>query len=130
MKPVTLKKVKQDEAVELQAMVLRYSDRQAMNLNPQMSLLYFDTILQLDIMKRLVLIFRNKIESPASKFTLSLKPSEAVVLLYSCQYGYDDAPENIYTRTIAEKFKNEIDQQLKSLIIRTQSTPYSINLLY
>ena len=134
MKKIKIAKVKLKEITALQEFTSSYMSSLQENIKPQMDLNYFQDILELDLAKELFLLFRKKIESDSHTFTLNLKPAHAVLLLYICTYTeneiikelgkflddeceqqeQEDTPHR-FNLFVAMKFKNIIDQQVKSL---------------
>lgn len=134
MKKIKIAKVKLKEITALQEFTSSYMNSLQENIKPQMDLNYFQDILELDLAKELFLLFRKKIESDSHTFTLNLKPAHAVMILYICNYieneiikelgkyltdeceqqDKEDTPQRFHL-FVAMKFKNIIDQQVKSL---------------
>ena len=115
MKPVSLKKLGQDELAVLQEMVKVYSDELATKVKPQLTFQFYEFVLEVDILKRLFLTLRGKIEAGKLETSITLKASEAVVLLYACNYACNT--QNMYANVIGIKVQNFIDQELKSNIV-------------
>lgn len=128
MQPVKLSKVTLNHIVALQAGVEQYQNHLQNGLNPQMSLHYFDTVLQLDILVKIFRVFRSKIEGHAAKFTISLRPSEAVVLLYTCQHMETQYQDGSYESNTARIYKGILDQQLISLNKWKTTPPHALPL--
>ncbi|OIQ22020.1 MAG: hypothetical protein BM557_01180 [Flavobacterium sp. MedPE-SWcel] len=118
MKKIKLEKVSHSEVVALQSICQDYNRSLTIRLKPQLSVLYFETILYVDVLVKLVLFFRTKIENNRDTHNFSVTISQAVILLYSCQQTinlYCVDPRNEYLYHIAEKYKNLLDQKLKSI---------------
>jgi len=117
MKEVKLKKVTKEEVEILQQELGMYAEIIKLGFNYISIDEFLNALLISDIALRLWLSFRNKIESDKTKVTVTLKVSEAVVLFKCCYWPRDQRTH--YHAMIAEKFKNEIDQQLKSINVVT-----------
>lgn len=122
MKTVTLTKVERDEIKVLQQFCMLYVNRIEKQLNPQMTVTFYQLVMEADILRRLVVLFRSRLESDSVKYILKFKASEAAVLFFACQEWFklgDTAEETYpYKNHVAIKFTNGIDAQLKSILIR------------
>lgn len=114
MKDVRLLKVTEDEVQVLQSELYRYSELQRLGIHHWGNEEFYTALVTIDIAFRLWVTFRRKIESAQNSFTVRLKVSEAVVVLKCCYWNRDG--RNDYEKHVAEKYKNLIDQQLKSIV--------------
>jgi serine/threonine protein kinase len=73
---------------------------------------FFTAIILVDVSLRIWLLLRKKIESGNQRHSLTLKPQEAAAIVKCCLQSY---PTDRYTANALLQFKNELDQQLKSL---------------
>lgn len=82
---------------------------------PNKAFNYIEAIIEIDIAFRLWYLFRSKIESrtPNNGFNIKLRASEAAILLKCCLF--DHGNRSNYQMNVLEKYKLELDQQLKSL---------------
>lgn len=111
---VTLKKVDRFEVESLQEMVTVYMAAVEAEITVQLSLKFYDQILELDILKQLYLIFRKKIESHSYKFNITLRPHQAVLLLYAMTYCQNN--NNPFATMTINKYSEVIDNDLKSRV--------------
>lgn len=114
MSKLKITKVTADEIKVLYNGAYLYFVRLQDELKPQLTISYMDDVLRMCIAKRLYLKFRQKLEGDSTKYSLSLLPSEGVVLLYICQHIINNNNDE-YNINVADKNKNILDQQLKSL---------------
>ncbi|ESU28383.1 hypothetical protein FLJC2902T_17360 [Flavobacterium limnosediminis JC2902] len=117
MNKITLKKVQEKEMQVLQAELFKFHQiAESKYRNTTQSMMEFlEAIIEIDVAFRLWYLFRTKIESTNTKgSTLSLKASEAAILLMCCMpiYGQNRTE---YENHVLEKYKLVLDQQLKSL---------------
>lgn len=124
MKPVSLKKVSRGEAASLQEMVNVYCAYIEANITTQLTFSFYDQILECDILQQLFILLRKKIEGNADHFTVSLAPSEAVVLVYALTYC--NATTNEYAMMVIKKFTNLIDADLKNRITAKPVQPQKL----
>lgn len=115
MTSVSLKKVDRYEAASLQEMVKVYSDAIEEKINPQMSLQFYDHMHEVDILTELWFALRKKIEGRPKCFTLSLKVSHAVILIYAMSHC--KTTDNDYAKTVISKYCSAIDNDLKNRIL-------------
>ena len=127
MTPVSLKKVDRDEAASLQEMCKIYSEHILTKINPEITIKYYDYILEADILSEMYFLFRNKIEGPHQVFTVTLKVAQAVVLIYALNHCKHT--DNLYASGVITKFWNAIDKNLKDRIIIKPKTPLPVKLL-
>ncbi|MFP9114327.1 hypothetical protein ACLI1A_10305 [Flavobacterium sp. RHBU_3] len=116
--PVKFKKVKRDQAVELQALLTEYLQLQAQDLTHQQSVRFHSAVQDVALIIELYLVLRTKLESRKPQFSLSLKVQHAVILLFACNKCF--LQDGSYKSLTALVFINEIDQQLKSLNVNLQ----------
>src|SRR5688500_12292740 len=116
MRTVKLTKVTQEHVRALQIITANYAlDFKPFLGRPHETNDFVYSISDVDISHRLILSFRSKIESSSLIFTLSLKASEAVTLFNACSNARITTDDD-FVAHVAEIYKNEIDQQFKSLI--------------
>lgn len=113
MKNITLQNVTNEEVGTLQNIIFHYQAERERNLRSAPDLL--DAIICIDIALRLWLSFRSKFEKdePKNGFSISLKPSEAAVLLKCC---LNLSSADAFTLNVARKYSSILDQQVKSLV--------------
>lgn len=114
MKDVKLTKVSRDEVATLQAELHAYANIQRLGYNFWSNEDFLNAILAVDIAHRLWIFFRRKVEADQHQFSMRFKINEAVIILKCCYWPRDGRGE--YEKNVVEKYKNIIDQQLKSLI--------------
>lgn len=112
MRNITLKNVTNEEVSTLQQSLFDYQDHLSKNLRSAPDLL--NAIIYLDIAFRLWFSLRNKFEKqePKKGYSITLKPSEAAVLLKCC---LSITNADAFTLNVMRKFSSILDQQLKSL---------------
>jgi len=115
MTPVSLKKVSRGDASSLQEMVKVYSDSIHEKINQQLTITFYDQMLETDILSDLWFLLRTKIEGRLSQFSLSLKVPQAVVLVYALNHCIKT--DNEYAILIIKKYMAAIDKDLKGRII-------------
>ena len=121
MTPVSLKKVDRDEAASLQEMVNVYGAHVKAQINPQLALTFYGDMLEADILSDMFFLFRNKIEGHPNIFTVTLKVSQAVVLIYAMNHCQNT--ENLFAKQVISKYWNAIDSDLKNRIIIKAKDP-------
>ena len=114
MKQVKLSKVTLDEIKVLQAELSEFAEWQKMGLHFWSNEDFFNAIATVDTSLRMYYLLRTKIESGRNNFTMSFKIADAVAILKCCHWQRSE--RTIYEENIAMKYKNIIDQQLKSII--------------
>lgn len=112
MRKITLRNITPDEVKTLQDLVFEYQAERERTLRSATDLL--DAVICIDISLQLWVNFRNRIEkdTPKKGYTISLKPSEAAVLLKCC---IDQPISGDYAINVSRKFTSLLDQQIKSL---------------
>jgi hypothetical protein len=123
MNKVKFNQVPLDQLESLQAGLDNYWNSLAENIKPQMHFNFYDDVQQMDLVNKMFRAFRNKVENRQRRYRITLSPAEAVALLYSCQNTENNNDRTTFSGAMAAKYKNEIDQQLKSSILWTQQTP-------
>ena len=114
MKTIKFTKVERQELEVLQDELDKFRDIQSLGLCFWSIDEFLNALLSIDISFQLWLQLRKKIESENETFNLKFNVSEAVIILKCCHWKRDARTD--YQKLVAEKFKNSIDQQLKSLI--------------
>lgn len=116
MKKITLKNVTEEEVQVIQAELFHYQEWENHYLRQShREMKFLEAIMTIDVAFRLWYLFRTKIEAvmPAKGFTITLRASEAAVLLKCC--GFESGNRGPFEANIMEKYKLVLDQQLKSL---------------
>lgn len=116
MKKIILKEVQEKEVQVMQGELFLYHQIiESEFRQPHRSIRFLDAIMEIDIAFRLWYAFRTKIETimPKKGFTITLRASEAAVLLKCCLK--DHGNREPFTNNVMEKYKLVLDQQLKSL---------------
>lgn len=113
MRKIKIINVSNEEMQTLQQEVFEYQNILEKTFKTASNLL--DAIITLDIAFRLWFLFRTKIENqtPKKGFTISLKASEAAVLLKVCLWKNNNVGD--YERNVKLKYSHYLDQQIKSL---------------
>lgn len=112
MRQIKLKNVTQEELLTLQQETYEYQNLLEQTFRKSSD--FFDAIITLDIAFRLWFLFRTRIENqtPKNGYTISLKASEAAVLLKVCLYKNNTGE---FEKNVKVKYSHYLDQQLKSL---------------
>ena len=110
MKKVQLKKINTDEVNALRSEIVVFINRIYQQTIVEDFLL---GIMLLDLNVKLLFTLRNKVESGKKQFSFQISSSEAAAIIKCC---LQSKSENLYTKNCLEKFKNQIDHQLRSLI--------------
>ncbi|QEE49620.1 hypothetical protein FUA48_08500 [Flavobacterium alkalisoli] len=113
MKKVKLTKVTPDEIRVMQEQIFHYSEALRWNIKNLDIEDFLNVLASMDIGFRLWLTFRKRVESYQDKFTLTLKVSEAVVLLKCFMWPGENRTD--YEKNVTLKYKTIIDQQLKNI---------------
>ena len=95
---IVLKKIKKENIVIIQSELLkfiRYKVDNISNCNDYEK--YCNDIIVIDVLQSMFYILRGKIESPKGVSNIALSPSQAVILLFCCQWKRED-------RTQEQKF--------------------------
>jgi hypothetical protein len=93
---IVLKKIKKENLVIIQSELLkfiRYKVDNISNCNDYEK--YCNHIIVIDVLQSMFYIFRTKIESPKRLSNIALSPSQAVVLLFCCQWERVDKAEEL-----------------------------------
>lgn len=91
---IVLKKIKKENIVIIQSELLkfiRYKVDNISNCNDYEK--YCNDIIVIDVLQSMFYIFRGKIESPKVLSNIALSPSQAVILLFCCQWKREDRTE-------------------------------------
>ena len=113
MKTIKITKVTNEEVQTLQNELHHFQNTLTSTLKNQQA--FIDAIIYIDLSLRLWFNFRNKIEKeePKNGYTITLKTSEAAILLKTCLW---QNPNNgTFERNVKTKYSSYLDQQLKSL---------------
>ncbi|WP_417365610.1 hypothetical protein [Flavobacterium beibuense] len=117
MRTIKLTKVSRKHIEILQEEIYNYAQGFKEHLKrPENHSVYLYSIAQADIASNLWYLLRKKIESDKNVQSFSLPASEAIVLLNACANASLLSADK-YVANVTEIYKNEIDQQLKSIII-------------
>lgn len=114
MKKFTLHHLCKEEITVLQDTLFSYQNSQEMRMKTAQN--FYDSILLMDISFTLWLTFRSRLEKeqPKKGHRLTIRASEAVVLLKVCNSDINN--DNIYCKNVKLKIASSLDQQLKSLV--------------
>ena len=113
MKTIKFTKVNRDELAVLQSELLHYSNIQRLGLHHWGIDEFLNALIAVDTAHRLWISLRKKLESDSEAFILTFSISEAVIVFKCCYWLRDGRTD--YQKLIAGKYKNNIDEQLKSL---------------
>jgi hypothetical protein len=91
---IVLKKIKKENVVIIQSELLKFIRHKVDNIsNCNDYEKYCNDIIVIDVLQSMFYIFRTKIESPKRLVNISLSPSQAVILLFCCQWNREDRTE-------------------------------------
>lgn len=114
MRKVKFKAMPRQHLQVIQAELLNYAQGFAEHLKrPEEHTEFIYSVTQVDIANTLWRKFRTKIESGTLSMRFSVTASEAVAMLNACANAAIMSTDH-YVANVGEKYKNEIDQQLKS----------------
>ena len=95
---IVLKKIKKENIVIIQSELLKFIRHKVDNIsNCNDYEKYCNDIIVIDVLQSMFYILRGKIESPKGVSNIALSPSQAVILLFCCQWKRED-------RTQGQKF--------------------------
>lgn len=114
MTQVKLTQVSLDEVKVLQNELQLFGEWQKLGFNYWSNEDFYNAIATVDVALRMYFFLRTRIESGKSKFTISFKISDAVVILKCCHWRRSE--RNDYEKIITLKYQDIIDQKLKSII--------------
>ena len=113
MKTIKFTKVDRDEVAVLQAELMYYAQIERLGLHHWGIDDFLNAIVAVDTAHRLWLTLRKKLESDSKIFKLQFTATEAVIVFKCCFWLRDGRTE--YQKFVAEKYRNKIDEILKSL---------------
>lgn len=115
MNTLKIANVTVNELIELQNQTHFYQQALEHNLKHDIADFY-NSIISLDIALKIWFLLRGRIEKtqPKNGFTIALKPAEAAVLFKICLTEQQYISE--YRLHVIRKYRNDLDQQLKSII--------------
>lgn len=91
---IVLKKTKRENIVIIQSELLKFIRHKVDNIsNCNDYEKYCNDIIVIDVLQSMFYIFRTKIESPKRLSNIALSPSQAVILLFCCQWKREDRTE-------------------------------------
>ena len=91
---IVLKKIKRENIVIIQSELLKFIRHKVDNIsNCNDYEKYCNDIIVIDVLQSMFYIFRTKIESPKRLSNIALSPSQAVILLFCCQWNREDRTE-------------------------------------
>ncbi|ALM50330.1 hypothetical protein AMR72_16420 [Flavobacterium psychrophilum] len=114
MKKLKLTQIDPAEIEVLQHELEQYSKIEELGLNHWGTNDFLNALLTVDIALRLWFTLRGRIESSKEFFNLSLKVSEAVIVLKCCTWQRHG--RNEYEKNVAEKYKGLLAEQLMNII--------------
>ncbi|RDI07063.1 hypothetical protein [Flavobacterium sp. AG291] len=114
MKTIQLKKIRRADLEVLQQELEQYAEIQRLGYHFWTIDEFLNAIIAVDIAHALWIKLRNKLENDNAFFTMTFKLNEASVLMKCCYW--QRAERTQYQKNVAEKYKNIIDQKLKSII--------------
>jgi hypothetical protein len=91
---VVLKKIKKENLVIIQSELLKFIRYKVDNISHCNDYeKYCNDIIVIDVLQSMFYIFRTKIESLKGVSNIALSPSQAVILLFCCQWMREDRTE-------------------------------------
>ena len=91
---IVLKKTKKENIVIIQSELLKFIRNKVDNISHCNDYeKYCNDIIVIDVLQSMFFIFRTKIESPKKLINIALSPSQAVILLFCCQWKREDRTE-------------------------------------
>ena len=91
---IVLKKTKRENIVIIQSELLKFIRHKVDNIsNCNDYEKYCNDIIVIDVLQSMFYIFRTKIESPKRLSNIAFSPSQAVILLFCCQWNREDRTE-------------------------------------
>ena len=91
---IVLKKIKKENIVIIQSELLKFIRHKVDNIsNCNDYEKYCNDIIVIDVLQSMFYIFRTKIESPKRLSNIAFSPSQAVILLFCCQWNREDRTE-------------------------------------
>lgn len=88
---IVIKKIKKENIAIIQSELLRFIRDKIDNISHCNDYeKYCNDIVVIDILQSMFYIFRGKIESQSKFSNISLSPSQAVILLFCCQWKRED----------------------------------------
>lgn len=91
---IVLAKIKKENSIIIQSELLkfiRYKVDTISHCNDYEK--YCNDIIVIDVLQSMFFLFRTKIESPKQLSNIALSPSQAVILLFCCQWKREDRTE-------------------------------------
>ena len=91
---VVLKKIKKENLVIIQSELLKFIRYKVDNISHCNDYeKYCNDIIVIDVLQSMFYIFRTKIENLKGVSNIALSPSQAVILLFCCQWKREDRTE-------------------------------------
>jgi len=91
---IILKKIKKENIVIIQSELLKFIRHKVDNIsNCNDYEKYCNDIIVIDVLQSMFYTFRTKIESQKGFLNIALSPSQAVILLFCCQWKREDRTE-------------------------------------
>ena len=88
---IVLKKIKKENLVIIQSELLKFIRHKVDNISHCNDYeKYCNDIIVIDVLQSMFYTFRTKIENPKNLSNISLSPSQAVILLFCCQWKRED----------------------------------------
>jgi hypothetical protein len=91
---IVLKKIKKENIVIIQTELLKFIRHKVDNIsNCNDYEKYCNDIIVIDVLQSMFYTFRTKIENPKKVSSIAFTPSQAVILLFCCQWKSNDRTE-------------------------------------